>query len=558
MPVTIGRTFLIWLVGVLVLTLILVSGIVLRHERRVLEAEHLASTRLLARVLAVTVSEAEAPELLPVAAMADIRVLELTDAAGRLVWRYGPSPDEAMALDDSLLVVREPLPGSDKGALTVLASRSRLRRHIAASALRLIGGLSAAMLLSLLVGLVLVSRVAGPLRRLATAVREFHPAAATGLSSEPVSSAEVADLGRAFVDMTQRLAAQEAEKMQAVATLAGGVAHDFNNLLAGILLHARWLERDPGARDEAVPAIRALAEEGAEVVSELLLFARRESAPAQELDLAHLVADQGGVLRHLVPDTVGLEVVVADTPVPVLGSPVALRRLLLNLVVNARDAVAPVGGTITVTVAREREQGLLEVSDNGPGIPSSVRDRMFEPFFSSRREGRGAGLGLAVVYAVVHEHGGTIGVDSEPGLGTRVRVRLPLAGLGEGWDAAPKATARTAPRVLLVEADSRTAARLVEEMAVRGLEVRHVLDAAAAREAATAWPPTVVVAELDGEAAGELAALSAIGRPLLVVAPQPSAAADAAPGVLRLEPPLEPARVLEAIERLLDSPADAG
>ena len=211
-------------------------------------------------------------------------------------------------------------------------------------------------------------------------------------------------------DVTDELEAQErlrqAQKMEAVATLAGGVAHDFNNLLTGVLLHVRLLERGRGDA-ETLAAIRRLAEEGIEVVGELLLFARRESTPVRRVDLAGLVRSQEPLLRNLLPEGIRLTVVTPDEEVPVEASPVGLRRALFNLVLNARDAVEPPSGRISVAVERTPGWAVLRVRDTGSGIPSDVRQRLFEPFWSQRREGRGAGLGLAVVYAVVQQHGGT-------------------------------------------------------------------------------------------------------------------------------------------------------
>ena len=131
-------------------------------------------------------------------------------------------------------------------------------------------------------------------------------------------------------------------KCRAVGTLASGVAHDFNNLLAAILLHVRLMERQPEAAAEAVPAIGDLAEQGTEVVRELLYFARRESAAPRTIDLVELVRQQEAVLRHLLPDGLELVVELEGEAVPVVADPVGLRRLLVNLVINARDAVEAV------------------------------------------------------------------------------------------------------------------------------------------------------------------------------------------------------------------------
>jgi PAS domain S-box-containing protein len=303
-------------------------------------------------------------------------------------------------------------------------------------------------------------------------------------------------------DVTEAVSAEarlrEIEKMQAVATLASGVAHDFNNLLAAIQLHLRLIEAQPEKAAEAVEAIRELADQGSEVVGELLLFARSDDSVAPvTFDLAALVADQRVVLNHLLPDGVELEIETDDVVIPVKGNPVALRRLILNLVVNARDAVAPAGGTIALSVSKRGGRAVLEVADSGPGIAKEYHDRLFEPFFTLSRKGRGAGLGLAVVYAIASAHGGDVELVSEPGEGARFVVRLPpgdigeIDGLGDGED--PAAAAEPLRRVLVVEEDGKAAVAVLEELALAGCDVRHAPDAAAAARILGVWPPDAVV-----------------------------------------------------------------
>jgi signal transduction histidine kinase/HAMP domain-containing protein len=293
---------------------------------------------------------------------------------------------------------------------------------------------------------------------------------------------------------------REAHKMEAVATLAGGVAHDFNNLLAGILLHVRLLERDPESRQETAEAIRVLAEEGAEVVRGLLQFARPEATPRQGLDVAALAAEQEPLLRHLLPPDIHLSLELAAEPVPVLASPGDLRRLFLNLVLNARNALADGGGDVVVAVRVDGEQAVLEVRDSGPGIPSEIRDRIFEPFFSLARGGRGAGIGLAVVYTIVSEHEGSIEVDDAPGGGARFTVRLPL---GRDLELEPTASAATPPsaaaggeRILLVDDEDGIRQRLAEELRLAEYQVREAADLAAAREEVVEFEPQALVVDL--------------------------------------------------------------
>ncbi len=299
-------------------------------------------------------------------------------------------------------------------------------------------------------------------------------------------------------DVTEAVSAEarlrEADKMQAVATLASGVAHDFNNLLAAMLLHVRLLEAEPERATDVAGAIRELAEQGEEVVGELLLFARSDdSLPPRTFDLGELVGSQRTVLSHLLPPGVALELELDNAPVPVVGNPVALRRLILNLVVNARDAVADDGGVITIAVRRRGGRAVLEVADTGPGVAEEHRDRLFEPFFTLRRRGRGSGLGLAVVYAIASAHGGDVELVSAPGEGARFEVRLPPGDVGDLERLDEPADAAVGGRVLVIEPDGRAAAGLLEVLAEAGFQVRHASDEELGRELATTWSPSAIV-----------------------------------------------------------------
>ncbi len=233
-------------------------------------------------------------------------------------------------------------------------------------------------------------------------------------------------------DQTDWLRAEEqlraGRTMEAVATLASGVAHDFNNLLTGILLHVRILQKDPSARAEAAETIRTLAEEGAEVVKGLLDFSNPDSGPRGVVDLVAVVKEHEKLLRHMLPDAIDLECSLPQASAEVFGDAGDLRRILLNLVLNARDAFGGDAGRIDIEVSRSASDAVLTVSDDGPGVPPAIRDRIFEPFFSLRREGRGAGLGLAVTFALVEDHDGTITYEPGKNRGARFIVRLPLVG----------------------------------------------------------------------------------------------------------------------------------
>jgi two-component sensor histidine kinase len=351
------------------------------------------------------------------------------------------------------------------------------------------------------------------------------------------------------VDAEERL--RDAEKMHAVGTLASGVAHDFNNLLAAILLHVRLMEQQPEAVDEAVSAIGDLAEQGTEVVRELLFFARRESAPPGTIDLVEMVRQQEGVLRHLLSEGIELTVELEDEAVPVVADPVGLRRMLLNLVINARDAVESEGGRITVRVEHTAARAVLEVADDGPGIPPEAREHLFEPFFTLRRQGRGSGLGLAVVYSIVSAHDGEVDVLSVPEEGARFIVRLPL-GEVSGLDTleSPPVGVVGEARILLVEKDGRAAARTVEALAGGGFEVRHAPSLADTELMSEDWMPTIVVVAEDALPTS-LSAISRLQVPVLLLGEAEwFESRRLGPRVVRLRSGATPTAIVEALRDL--------
>jgi len=479
----------------LVLTLVLVSGLVLWHLERVLDDELRAQARLLARALAATVADGEVPNHLHLAAEG-FRSVEVRDGDGHVAWRFGPAPEEAESLAESYITVRENVPltslsdGESRAfEVTVLVSRSRVRYTLASAGIRLTLGLLVALVVALIAGLGLVALTVRPLNALSDQARTFDPSRPALATFSPGGSREVAELARALRNMGARLA----EQMRSLNSLASGIAHDFNNLLAGILVHVEWMERDPEASPEAASAIRDLAHQGEELVREILLYARRETTPPGRLNLAALIRDQEPVLGHLMGDGVILELQVPDRPAPVNGSPVALRRMLLNLVLNARDALVDGSGRVGVRLEVVDDAVRLEVEDTGTGIAPEDRERLFEPFFSARSDRGGVGLGLAVVATVVSDHDGRIEVDSEPGSGTRITVTLPLV------EDAAEPDARVAPRrsrrVLVVEADGRRATALIEALASEGLDVRHVLHGHDGGGFQGSWKPDVVVVD---------------------------------------------------------------
>jgi len=319
----------------------------------------------------------------------------------------------------------------------------RLVANAALLALLLLGG-------GAVVVFVLARRVTEPLVELTGQVRRLG---AAGSAHEiPVRRGdEIGELAEAFNAMLRSLADREREKeqleeglrtarkMEAVGTLSRGIAHDFNNILSTVANAVHVLERaDPGNELvlEYTRRIRVSIGSARELIDRLVTFSRAKLPERGPLDLAALVREHAPMLRVAVGEGVELVLDLPRDPVPVCGDADGLRQVLLNLCYNARDAM-PEGGAVRVSVAAVPAGpagpalARLTVCDGGAGIGRGVRDRIFEPFYSTKEGGRGRGLGLAIVHGIVEQHGGTISVDSEPGRGTSFTIDLALEAGGE-------------------------------------------------------------------------------------------------------------------------------
>ena len=233
----------------------------------------------------------------------------------------------------------------------------------------------------------------------------------------------------------------QSQKMEAVGQLAGGIAHDFNNLLAVILGYATFIERraPEGSDDERdVGEIRKAGERATRLTHQLLAFARRETVRPRVLDLTGVVLEMEQLLRRTLGDHVELETALAADLWPIMADYGQLEQVLVNLAINARDAM-PGGGTLTLDTENvdaddayvSARPGLapgryvrLRVSDTGTGMTPDVAARAFEPFFTTKPKGQGTGLGLATIYGIVTGAGGHVQIYSEPGLGTTFTVLL--------------------------------------------------------------------------------------------------------------------------------------
>ncbi|MBW6437013.1 PAS domain S-box protein [Actinoplanes hulinensis] len=219
-----------------------------------------------------------------------------------------------------------------------------------------------------------------------------------------------------------------AKRMESLGQLAGGVAHDFNNLLAIILNYADFLTDEVTAKgDKDLARIRNAAERARDLTGQLLLFAKREPTQVETVDLNEVVGCSGELLRRSIAANIQLVCRRQPEPLPVRANRGHLDQILLNLIVNARDAMPDGGVVVMETDQPSGGNARLTVSDTGCGMTAEVRDRLFEPFFTTKPADQGTGLGLATVYGIVTDAGGQISVDSSPGVGTTFQILLPLA-----------------------------------------------------------------------------------------------------------------------------------
>ncbi|HSS52702.1 MAG TPA: PAS domain S-box protein [Thermoanaerobaculia bacterium] len=320
-------------------------------------------------------------------------------------------------------------------------------------------------------------------------------------------------------DITERLQLEaevrQSQKMEAIGRLAGGVAHDFNTLLGTIRGYSEMLlgalPRKETLR-RPVEQIHRAAMRGAQLTRQLLVFSRRQEIQAQAVDVGRLLADVEVMLDRLIGEDIQLTREIEPQLGRVWGDPGELHQVILNLVVNACDAM-PQGGSLTLSV-RNLETGeeiaveggrlppgsyaLLEVADTGSGMAEGVRKRIFEPFFTTKEPGKGTGLGLSTVHAIVRRCRGGIAVESAPGSGTTFRVYLPYAAAAAREEPEPAAvepaggattdagTEQASGTLLLVEDDDMFRGLLGQVLETQGYKVLAAENPAAALELAAA------------------------------------------------------------------------
>jgi len=232
-----------------------------------------------------------------------------------------------------------------------------------------------------------------------------------------------------------------AQRMESIGTLAGGIAHDLNNVLAPILMSIGMLKEDVQDADSLalLRTIEVSAQRGANLIRQVLTFARGVEGKRQEVRLADVLKELEHILSETIPRNIAIQLTVTDDLWPVQGDPTQLHQVLLNLCVNARDAM-PTGGRINISAKNVRLDDhyvamnidahvgryvRIDVEDNGTGIDAAILDKIFDPFFTTKPVGQGTGLGLATTQTIIKSHGGFIRAYSEPNNGTRFRIYLP-------------------------------------------------------------------------------------------------------------------------------------
>jgi len=361
---------------------------------------------------------------------------------------------------------------------------------------------------------------------------------------------------------------REAEKMEVIGRLAGGIAHDFNNLLTGVLLYCDLLAAglEPDDRlSQYVEEIRMAGEQGAALTRQLLAIARKQAPLPRPVLLNDVVSSMQNLLRRLIGEQIDLVADLAPQLGTVMADMVQLRQVLLNLVLNARDAM-PQGGRITVSTRAGNLPGSgapavsLLVADTGCGMDAPTRARLFEPFFTTKQAGHGTGLGLATVQRIVRESGGTIEVRSEPGCGTRVEVFLPVTQASAA--ASQPATRRhTGGTILLVDDDASERNSVERVLSAAGFSVLPATNSEQALRIFAEKPDSIdilvadgAIPEVNGRELAEKLRQRKPGLNVLLISECPDTQSESeAASVARIRKPFAGSALIERVREVLDS-----
>ncbi|MBI1845758.1 MAG: DUF4118 domain-containing protein [Candidatus Rokubacteria bacterium] len=429
----------------------------------------------------------------------------------------------------------------------------------------------------------LISSLNGRLQRAESEVREAHAGleqrvaerTAALSDSNRVLEAEIVERRRAEAALREHEEQlRHSQKMEAFGQLAGGIAHDFNNLLTVILGRAQLLQarmgREHPLRGE-IGTIHTTAIRAAALTRQLLAFSRKQVLQPKLLDLNAVVASMGSMLRPLIGEDIDLVITPGANLGRVRVDPGQIEQMIVNLVVNARDAM-PTGGSVTIRTANvdaaATAEGLkpggyilLEVADTGLGMDAATAARIFEPFFTTKPTGRGTGLGLSTVYGIVQQSGGHIDVDTAPGRGATFRVWLPrLEEPGEGARPRREAGASGGTETVLLVEDEIGVRELVRDvLVVNGYTLLEAGDPGEALEISERHRGPIhllltdlVMPQLSG---ADLAARLAVLRPQMKVLQMSGYAPPGFnPGPAFLSKPFTPDNLARKVRETLDAP----
>jgi signal transduction histidine kinase/CheY-like chemotaxis protein len=402
----------------------------------------------------------------------------------------------------------------------------------------------------------------------------------------PIAGFLVARRERRAQEEQRRLERQlaESQKMEAIGKLAGGVAHDFNNMLTAILGYASMIYEDAGPKSpiqQQALQIRKAAESAATLTQKLLAFSRKQVLQANQVDVASMLDSLVALIRRVIGENITVTTHADDNLWPIFADPVQVEQSLVNLAINARDAM-PGGGTLQITArnaprpkgerrpdgeVRPGDYVQITVTDTGIGMDEATRTRMFEPFFTTKPYGQGTGLGLSTVYGFVRQCGGSISVLSTPGKGTSIELLLPRA--AEARLATPQSRRQSEqPRrgtetVLVAEDEEAVRALAVQSLERNGYQVIASASGEEAITLAATFDGTIHLLLTDvvmpGMKGPELAARLRALRPGLKVLLMSGYAADVVTaGDLRdatmVTKPFSPAALARAVRNALDVP----
>ncbi len=457
----------------------------------------------------------------------DPRGLETQLGNRRAALHYYPPAEPTLASSlglDLVHAVYQPIVAPNWGVLVDLPA-SRLHEQFLPTA----QGIAVLFVLLVTSAYLLVrrfaSRLTDPVRSAATVAQQVHEGR---LDPQPVAAMERSDLtemralGAAFGELDRALQRQrretaereedlqsqllEAQKMEAIGLLAGGVAHDFNNMLTPILGYADLGAASAHGQEEReyFEKIRAAAKEAARVTAQLLAFGRRQVLDMESVDLVAEIEQCRPLLRPLLRENIELRIHTRVERAPVLVDTAQFHRILFNLSLNAQDAMQD-GGSLTIEVdvtdsaphsigdeARAVERYVVvSVRDTGSGIEPALQRQIFEPFFTTKGPEKGTGLGLATVYGIVKQHGGGVDVSSRPGHGSTFRVFLPEVVAGSQRPASaesPRPATTRSHRILVAEDDTAVRTVIASFLTGHGFEVSAHADAESALEALRRQP----------------------------------------------------------------------